>query len=366
MHFHVGLRGDKHPTWGRISNRMRGMRPKYDVFLLYAGVKPGMDVDDVFIRRTLEVIDDARRVDRVVCLALDHVYDERGQPRPDLTDFWVANDYVLYLRHQRPDRILFGASVHPYRPDFREQVAKCVADGAVLLKWLPSAQQFTLADSRVRDALTFLATARDGGPLPVLLHVGVEYAVPTTDQRTRPYDYLSWGVWDRFWNVWRRDKWHVPNIGEVRRTIDQAVGAGAIIVLAHCGLPYFIAKADLFEHDDFPIVRDYLERSAAGGLGKGKVYADLSACATPFRKSYYRQIAKLPAEHLLFGTDFPTPVFELHAGLEEAWKDFKAMLAGNLWRIAIPQANLIDANYHELNHFFPGHSMFENFDRFLW
>ncbi len=365
MHFHVGLRGDKNPNLGYVSDRMRAMQPKYDIFLLYAGIKNGLDVDAVFEKRTLEVIDGATRVDRVVCLALDHVYDRQGKARLDLTDFWVSNEYVLQLKKQRPDKIQFGASVHPYRKDFKDQVRRCIDDQAVLLKWLPSAQQFSLADPAVREALVFLATAKDGGPLPLLLHVGVEYAVPTTDDRTRPYDYLSWGFWDRFRNFWRRDKWHVPNVTEVRRTLDLALDAGAIIIMAHCGLPYFIARANVLEHDDFPIVRDYLRRSAAGRVGKGKVYGDLSACATPFRRSYYRKIRKLPSDHLLFGSDFPTPVFELHAGLDEAWKDFKAMLRGDWWRIVVPQQNPIDANYYELSHFFPGHEMFENFDRHL-
>jgi predicted TIM-barrel fold metal-dependent hydrolase len=367
MHFHVGLRGDQYPHWGHISSRMRRMWPKYDVFLLYAGVKKGMDVDQVFMQRTLDVIDQATSVDRVVCLALDYVWDKAGNPLQDeqFTDFWVSNEYVLHLQQQRKDRILFGASVHPYRKDFRDKVREYVDKGAVFLKWLPSAQQFTLADPQVRDALKFLATVKDGGALPLLLHVGVEYAVPTTDERTRPYDYLSWGFWDKFWNFWRRDKWHVPNIPEVLKTLDEALAEGAVIIIAHCGLPYFVAHAKLFEHDDFPMVKRYLKRSVRAQGVKGKVYADLSACATPFRQGYFKKIAKLPADHLLFGSDFPTPVFELSADWKEVKKDFKAMLAGHIWRIAVPQDNPINVNYRELSHAFPGHAMFGNFDRYF-
>lgn len=365
MHFHVGVRGDRHPEWGHISERMRRMWPKYEIFLLYAGLKKGEDVDAMMERRALQVIDTCA-LDRLVCVALDHVWDEQGAPRPDLTDFWVANEYVIRLQSLRPSKVLLGASVHPFRHDFEAKVTECVANRAVFLKWLPSAQQFSLAHPRVRKALKFLATAKDGGPLPLLLHVGVEYAVPSADDRTRPYDYLSWGFWDRFWNLWRRDRWYTPNIPEVLKTLDEGLAAGAQVIMAHCGLPYFAAKAKLLEHDDFGVVKRYLKRSAQGQFGKGKVYADVSACATPFRKSYYKRIAKLPKEHLLFGSDFPTPYFELSANLAENWRDFKAMLAGDFWRIVIPQGNPVDVNYQELNHFFPGHDMFENFDRFLW
>jgi predicted TIM-barrel fold metal-dependent hydrolase len=366
MHFHVGLRGDQHPQWGHISERMRAMWPRYDIFLLYAGIEKGADVDASLERRTLEVIDSCRHVDRVVCLALDHVWDRSGAPRLDRTDFWVANDYVLHLRELRPGKVLYGASVHPYRSDFRERVRDAVANKAVFLKWLPSAQQFSLADTAVRDALKFLATARDGGPLPLLLHTGVEYAVPTTDERTRPYDYLSWGFWDRFWNLWRRQRWYAPRIPEVLRSLDEALTEGAVIIMAHAGLPYFAAHASLFEHDDFPVVRRYLRRTTTGQTGKGRVYADLSACATPFRKGYYKEFSKLPPDLLLFGSDFPTPAFELSADLREAWRDFNSVLKGDVSRIVVPQHNLIDVNYRELDHFFPGHAMFTNFDRFLW
>ncbi len=251
LHFHVGLRGDRYPLWGGISDRMRKMWPTYDVFLLYAGIEKGNDRDDVLMQRTIDVVSRCL-LDRVVCLALDHVYDRQGRPRKDLSDFWVANEYVMHLRDQIGSKALFGASVHPYDPNFETRVAKCVDDGAVLLKWLPSSQQFTLADTKVRAPLKFLATAKDGKPLPLLLHTGVEYAVPTTDERTRPYDFLSWGSWDRFWNFWRfGNRWYTPNIPEVLRTIDEGLDAGCVIILAHCGLPYFAAQwLRWLEHDD--------------------------------------------------------------------------------------------------------------------
>src|SRR3990172_8162023 len=141
LHFHVGVRGDQHPQWGHISDRMRAMWPRYQIFLLYAGVKEGQDVDDLLIGRTADVIRQAS-LDHVVCLAMDHVWDPAGRPRKDLTDFWVANEYVLELQQRVGPKVLFGASVHPYRPDFRARVTECIQHGAVFIKWLPSSQQF--------------------------------------------------------------------------------------------------------------------------------------------------------------------------------------------------------------------------------
>jgi hypothetical protein len=375
LHFHVGLRGDQHPEWGGISEEMRKKRPDYDIFLLFAGLKRGEDTDDRIIESTIEVLC-TTKVDNVVCLALDHVYDRDGTPLREKSDFWVADEFVLHLRETAQQRygeaarqkILYGASVHPYASDFEQRVQKCVGDGAVLMKWLPSAQQFTLADPKVRSALQFLGTAKDGKPLPLLLHTGVEYAVPTSDERTRSWDFLSWGVGDRLANFWRfGKKWHVPDIPDIERTIYQGLESGCVIIFAHCGLPYFAPKwLQFLEHNDLPVVKRFLDECAAGKTGSGRCYADVSACVTPFRKGYFSQLAELPEDLLLFGSDYPTPVFRIHAGNEEAWDDFKAMLNGDLKRVAVPHGNKIDVNYEELNTAFPSHPMFTNFDRYLW
>ena len=278
VHFHVGLRGDKYPDFGSISERMRKKWPDYDIFLLFAGIKNGEGTDDNLIEQTLDVINSSK-VDRVVCLALDHVYAKDGSPLKDKSDLWVANEFVLHLRDTLANpKVLFGASVHPYHPNFEARVEECVNNGAVLLKWLPSAQQFTLADRKVRSALEFLATAKNGQPLPLLLHTGVEYAVPTSDERTRSWDFLSWGAGDRFANFWRfGKKWHKPNIPEVERTIHAGLEAGCHIIFAHCGLPYFAPKwMQFLEHNDLPVVKRFLDECAAGKTGRGKCASRLA------------------------------------------------------------------------------------------
>lgn len=374
MHFHVGLRGDKYPEWGHISDKMRNKRPDYDVFLLFGGLKRGEDTDEKIIESTLETINSST-VDNVVCLALDHVYDEDGTPRKDKSDIWVANVFLKHMREKAAERfgqaagekILSGASVHPYDPEFESRVEQCVEEGAVLLKWLPSGQQFTLANPKVRKALKFLATAKDGKPLPLLLHAGVEYAVPTTNPRTKSWDFLSWSTAEAIANFFRfGKKWHTPDIPEVKRTLYEGLEAGCHIIFAHCGLPYFAPRLLRFlEHDDLPVVRQFLTECAAGKTGDGKCFADLSACVTPFRKGYFKELEQLPKSLLLFGSDFPTPVFEIYPNSNEVGSNFNAMLKGDLKRVAVPQDNPIDVNFRCLNMAFPEHPMFTNFDRCL-
>jgi hypothetical protein len=109
------------------------------------------------------------------------------------------------------------------------------------------------------------------------------------------------------------------------------------------------------------MVSDYLHRyRGMGGTISGKAFADVSACVTPFRQSYFPEIRALPSDAVLTGSDYPVPIFELSADIKENMRDFKAILAGELDRIVIPQDNLLDVNMRELRRAFPGHPMFTN------
>jgi len=239
-----------------------------------------------------------------------------------------------------------------------------------MLKWLPSAQDIDLASERAVSALRALAhLGPHGNPLPLLLHIGGEYAVPPAGDETPSLDFHSWSRWDRFWNFLRgRRHWRKPNVAQVQANLRAAAEEGAIIILAHCGLPYFSSGTanDAFEHSDFKTVRRYLELNTQLPARGGRFLADVSALCTPFRQSFFPRLAQLPRECLLFGSDFPTPVFELSADPKEVWRDFKEVMKGHLDRIAVPQDNLLDVNLRELQAAFGrDHPMFTNFGR-LW
>jgi uncharacterized protein len=365
VHCHVGLLGDAHPQWGRMSSWYRS-QPVFKAMLLYARLDAGQ-VSDAALRAGTEDTIRTSRLGHVVCLAIDPVYDLDGRRREDLSHFWVDNDYILDLQRTLGEKVLLGASVHPYDPAFRERVLHYVDKGAVLLKWLPSAQQFDLAHPKIAAAMRFLATARHGRPLPLLLHVGPEYAIPSTDPRTASYDYLSWDWRDALRNRLQAPgrRVHKPDTRGIRANLRAGLDAGAVIVFAHCGLPYY-ARTRLgrfLEHGELRTIRRYLREYPTGtGVRRGRCYADLSAMVTPFRRSYYPALRRLPPESLLFGSDFPTPVFELSAGLGEALSDLQAALLGELDRLLVPQDNLLDVNHRELEHYFPGHPMFTNFE----
>src|SRR5690606_34284493 len=138
IHCHVGLLGDEYPQWGRMSDWYT-RQTVYRAFLIYGRLKM-KDVSDRTLRAAAEREIGGCVLDHVVCLALDPVYDLQGRRREDLSHMWVDNDYILDLRQGLGDKVLLGASVHPYDPKFEDRVRKYVEKGVVLLKWLPSAQ----------------------------------------------------------------------------------------------------------------------------------------------------------------------------------------------------------------------------------
>ncbi|MFA5832123.1 MAG: hypothetical protein WDA22_01480 [Bacteroidota bacterium] len=365
MHVHVGLLGDQWGGLGKMSDWFT-RQPVFKIFLLYARIDPDIVCDQVLHEKTIETINTST-LDRVVCLALDPVFDIRGNERKELSHMWIDNAYIQKLQKDAGEKVLFGASVHPYDPKFKKRIAACVDQGAVLLKWLPSAQQINLADERVAEAMKFLATAKNGKPLPLLLHVGPEYAIESSDQRTKSYDFLTWGFTDNVKNWFLgRDKWFVPEVEQIRSNIRTGLDEGMTIIFAHCGLPYFASgiAGKFLEHSDFNEISEYLNNNKVKSYN-GQCFADVSAFCTPFRQNYFEDVAKLPSEYLIFGSDFPTPAFELTSDIREKLEDLKAILKGEFDRIIIPQDNLLDVNYRELNHAFPGHAMFTNFSKLI-
>ncbi len=367
VHFHVGLLGDRWPHWGSLSEHFR-KQIAYTGFLAYARIDKGQVTDPVLRDATERVIRSCQSVDQVVCLALDCVVDPDGRERLDRTHMWAANEYVEDLQRTLPDRILFGASVHPYRSDFEDRVRACVDHGAVLLKWLPSAMGIDLADSRIPGRLRFLATARSGRPLPLLLHCGPEYAIPPVEAKAATLDWLSCRTWERAVGLFRWGwEWRPPQIRAIHDNLRAGVQSGATIIFAHCGFPYFASGrvGRLVEHSEASTVRRFLASNPPGAEVAGCYFADVSAFCTPFRRPLFDDVRRLPERFLLFGSDFPTPVFELSADRKEIEEDFRAVLHGELDRVIIPQDNLVDVNFRELDHFFHGHPLFTNFNRLV-
>ena len=71
----------------------------------------------------LRIIDESG-LDKAVILAFDAVYREDGSRDDANTHLFVENDYVAELAAQNP-KVLFGASIHPYRRDAVAELERC-------------------------------------------------------------------------------------------------------------------------------------------------------------------------------------------------------------------------------------------------
>jgi uncharacterized protein len=227
-------------------------------------------------KHMFRTLDDSRYTDKAVFLALDEVYDEAGQVRKDATHLHVPNDCVIRLA-QENGKVLFGASVHPNRLDWSAELDRCLQNGAVLCKWMPSSQIINPANPHYRPFYEKLAAHK----LPLLCHVGPEYSVPTSAESYNEYNNPKY--------------------------LAAALELGVTVVLAHCGTPYFGAL-DADYQDDFEEFLKLFDRAAVHGWD---LHADLSALCTPFRSPYIERIkAGVPASRLIYGSDYPIPISE--------------------------------------------------------
>src|SRR5438128_2637859 len=97
------------------------------------------EVEDQLLTLLFNLLDDAVELDAAVILAFDAVHTPDGVFDTANTHLYVTNDFVIDLA-KRHKKILFGASVHPYRKDAVPELERCIANGAALIKWLPITQ----------------------------------------------------------------------------------------------------------------------------------------------------------------------------------------------------------------------------------
>ena len=272
-------------------------------------------------KHTLKVINKSKYVDKCVLLAFDEVYNEDGKRNKEMTNLYVPDDYIIDLAKNN-NRILFGASVHPYRADWENELDKCLQNKAVLCKWIPSSQMFNPDDKRCNGFYEKLAECN----LPLLCHCGPEHAIPTSKPKYNKYNNPE--------------------------HLEKALNMGVTVIIAHCAMPYFgFMEPDY--HDDF---NKFIELFKQAEKKDWKLYADVSALATIFRIQYYEKIIKyVPAERLLFGSDYPHPVLETPYNTKMTLFSWLKLL----YR-AIKMKNLLDKNYLVFKNSDLGNSMFTN------
>jgi len=221
------------------------------------------DLDRLFAERLVELVRGSS-LDAAVILAQEQVYDEHGKLMEGVGTAHVPNDYVFKLARENPDIFLPAASIHPARPDALEELDRCLAAGAVMLKILPNCQNIDCNLPKYRRFWERLAEAR----LPLLAHTGGEHTL----QVVRP-DLAT------------------------PRMLKLPLECGVNVIAAHCA-----TKSGLFDPQYFDELVAMLEKFP-------NLYADNSALNVPIRgRVIPRTLAPGIVERLVHGSDFPVPV----------------------------------------------------------
>ncbi len=240
-------------------------------FLLW---KHGLDSDDA-TRSNQKYVDDllaelrlSKYAEKAVLLGMDGVYDSNGRLDLESTDFLVGNDYVLALARSYPNEFLAGVSINPQRRDAINELERCVEAGAKLVKVLPNTQGFDPANRQYIPFYRKLAQHR----VPFLSHVGYEFSLIGKDQ----------------------------SAGDPRK-LRVPLDEGVTVIAAHgC------SNGLIFSEPYYQTFLDLVSRYK-------NFYADVSALTQPNRFGMLFRLRRHPEVHdrLLFGTDYPLPVFYL-------------------------------------------------------
>lgn len=214
---------------------------------------------------------------KLLLFAFERYYAPEGTPVPELTQFHVPNRYAARVAASNPARFEWAASVHPYRPDWREELDGCLRHGARAVKWLPPSMGIDPGDARCDPFYAYLATAK----LPLITHAGEEMAAKGADQQD-------------FGNPLR-----------LRRALDH----GVRVVVAHCASLGSGVDLDQGRHggevENFALFARLMGEESYAKL----LFGDISAVTQINRADCLKPLLEREEWHarLLNGSDYPLP-----------------------------------------------------------
>ena len=282
MHCHLLGNGDSgsgcwlHPSLSGGWNLLERARKR--VILDAACVDSGApSIDHAFVQRLLALVAGFPGGARFLLLAFDQTHDDQGRPDRERTTLFVPNAYAQSLAQSHPDRLVWAASIHPYREDALQALQAAQAAGARAVKWLPSAMNIDLRDARSRRFAALSGRLN----LPLIVHCGEEKAVPGAG----------------------RDE--LANPLHVRSLLEQ----GARVVVAHCAS---LGEALDVDQASAPVAHafDLFARLMNEREFEGRLFGDISAVFQSNRRpAVWQQLLRSPHWHarLLHGSDHPLP-----------------------------------------------------------
>lgn len=295
IHAHAGCHGNN--SSGEKSGCIVGEALKGN-FLKYYGIPVAFGMadkilfqnDEDFFPRVSEKIRQSSCLQSAVLLALDGPYRAMegasigtdGEPKATEIDrskveYYVPNEWVA-SKVKAHDNLLWGASINPLRADWKKQIDFALANGAVLIKLIPSIMGFTLDDPRHLPRLNayYDYVARMG--LPLLIHVD--------DEGTFGKEHAGIGTF------------------RLRHLLNR----GVTVIVAHMstrGVSFAPESGAMVLRDNYDQLMDLMKEKKFERL----LFADFSAL--PIVKSREQDLCRVLADleilkgRLLWGSDYP-------------------------------------------------------------
>jgi len=285
--WHVHVAGLGYGKSGAFINEEMRRNYRFDFFLKWMQVTEEeleREGDQIVIKKLSANLAQSKYVDKAVVLAMDGVID----PATDEVDFeqtqiYVPNDYIARETAKYPN-LLFGASINPNRSNSIEILETAVAQGAVLVKWIPSIMYIDPADERLISFYKKMAELN----IPLLSHTGMEKSFANArDELADPLRLI------------------LP------------LQQGVTVIAAHISTTGESEGQDNFERI-LPLFAQY-----------PNLYTDISSLTQINKLGYLAKALKVPGltERMMYGTDWPlqyfpvfSPWYHVHRiGIRDAW-----------------------------------------------
>lgn len=286
--WHVHVAGLGHGDSGNFINDAMRNNFRFWFFLRWMNVtEEELEThgDQIVVERLNERIEASKYIDQAIIFALDGVIDKKTkQLDKAATQFYVDNEFVAREAEKYP-KLLFGASINPSRPDSIERLEKVHAQGAVLIKWIPSIMHFDPANEEFAPFYRKMAEL----DIPLLTHTGMEKSFPdANDELCDP------------------------------RRLELALKSGVTVIAAHIATTGKSEGQDNFQRI-MPMFKEF-----------PNLYTEISSLTQINKLGYLTEALKQPGltERMLYGTDWPLQSFPLvwpwyHVntiGIKNAWR----------------------------------------------
>lgn len=323
IHLHIGGAGDS-MAGCRMSNEFI-LSPAFASMLMSLKASPFDITDNRMKEMVLNIIETSENTDYAVLLAIDCVC-RNGRHVKEESHFVVPNDYIIGIA-KNSRRVLFGASVHPYREkaEMLYETMRCIDNGAVLFKWITSSQQIDPEDDRCLPF--YKALAREG--VPLLCCIGA-HAIPAS------------GNWKFI-------------CGDPSK-LEKALNLGVKVIVSPCIAQPYRDSLQCESGDWLDRLLSMLRVSEEVGW---KLYADISPFCSPAGMTYIDRLNKemednaLAPDMFLYGSGFPIPMVDKDTIREQLDQQ-------DIHAFDEDQTNPLDDNYRTLRELGMHDSVFTN------